>query len=107
VSKQIAKQKPWLCAIVEDRKGEILVGTNGTKLRIRRAGELPIELNLKNCQTTARKDMERALFDLDPLFHSIEKMESFMEERREEDAKAAEFRKKHGLRTAINEVMKK
>jgi hypothetical protein len=69
----------WKCAIIEDQGGDIMIGTNGDILRIRRAGLQPIELKLLDCQNTPTKKMERSKFDLDPLFHSVDEMKAYME----------------------------
>jgi hypothetical protein len=69
----------WKCAIINDHGGDIMIGTNGDILRIRRAGLQPVEVKLLDCQNTPKNKMERIKFDVDPLFHSVDEMKAYME----------------------------
>lgn len=88
------------CAVIVDTKGEIMVGTDGHILRIRRAGELPIEVHLLPC-STPKENLHRAEFDMDPLFHATEEMRAWIEEARARLDRQEKFGLKQSIRNAL------
>lgn len=95
----------WKCAIIQDQKGDIMVGTNGTTLRIRRVGEIPIECELKDCQTTPREKLATAEFQIDPLFSKAEELQKLMDDQRQAQEEEFLRKKKQGLKTSIQAAM--
>lgn len=103
----IARRKQrWQCAIIEDQHGDIMIGTDGQLLRIRRLGELPIEVELANCQETKRENLPRAKFDMDPMMKKMEEMQAFMEEQRKTAEEERIFRGKYGLAASIKKIIR-
>lgn len=100
------RKRTWKCAIVADANGDIMIGTDGRLLRIRRLGELPIEVELANCQETRREDLPRAEFDMDPMMKKMEEMQEFMEEQRKTAEEERIFRGKYGLAASIKKVIR-
>jgi hypothetical protein len=97
--------KRWMCAVIKDQRGDIMIGTNGTVLRIRRPGEVPIECELKNCQTTPREKLASVEFQVDPLFTKAEELQKLMDDQRKGQEEEFLRKKKHGLKTSIQAAM--
>ena len=98
--------KRWKCAIIADSEGDIMVGTNGDVLRIRRPNLNSIEVKLLDCQNTPPEKMNRAAIDFDPMFKSVDEMKAFIEEQRtrmdEADQRAKRFGLKKGIQAALH-----
>jgi hypothetical protein len=108
MEKKVAKKPTiWKCAIVADANGDIMIGTDGRLLRIRRLGELPIEVELVNCQETRREDLPRAEFDMDPMMNKLEEMQAFMKEQRDAAEEERIFRAKYGLAASIKNIIRR
>lgn len=102
-------KKRWKCAVVADKAGDILIGTNGNTLRIRRPGLNAIEVELKDCQNTSREQLARADIDFDPMFTSVDEMTAWMEDQtaRQEadDKRKGQYSLKQGIKSAMHGLM--